>query len=195
MTIPDTINGLPVTSIRGGAFYNCTSLTSATIATSVTNIGDWAFDGTGLTSVTIGTNVTRIGNWAFAFCTGLTAIAVEALNSAYISVGGVLFNKSQRTLIQYPPGRPGTSYTIPNTVTHIGDAAFSGCTSLTNVTIGTNVTSIGFAAFHHCQSLTSITIPNSVTNIGDYAFCDCTSLRRVLFLSTPPHPRFGCIRR
>ena len=186
VTIPDTINGLPVTSIGGGAFYNCTSLTSVTIANSVTNIGDWAFDGTGLTSVTIGTNVTRIGDWAFAFCTGLTAITVEALNCAYISVDGVLFNKSQTTLIQYPPGQPGTSYTIPNSVTNIGDAAFSGCSILTSVVIPDSVTSIGEAAFSRCSSLTNVTIGASVTRIGDWAFAFCTGLRGVLFQGTPP---------
>jgi hypothetical protein len=52
----------------------------------------------------------------------------------------------------------------------IGDQAFSGCESMTNVTIGTNVTSIGYETFDDCISLKSIAIPNSVTNIGDYAF-------------------------
>ena len=84
------------------------------------------------------------------YCTSLTAITVDALNSAYSSVDGVLFNKSQTTLIQYPAGKAGTSYTIPNSVTSIGDSAFSGCTSLTSVTIATSVTSIGDEAFYDC---------------------------------------------
>ena len=67
---------------------------------------------------------------------------MDALNSVYSSVDGVLFNKSQTTLIQYPGGKAG-SYTIPNSVTSIGDYAFSGCTSLTSVTIPNSVTSIG----------------------------------------------------
>ena len=77
-----------------------------------------------------------------------------------------------------------TSVTIPNSVTSIGDYAFSDCTSLTNVTLGTNVTSIGANAFsgnkHNLgDPLPSITIPNSVTNIGDYAFSGCGSLTNV----------------
>ena len=124
VTIPDTINGLPVTSIGDNAFYYCTSLTSVTIPTSVTSIGDYAFYRcTSLTSVTIANSVTSIGNQAFADCTSLTAITVDTNNPAYSSVDGVLFNKSQTTLIQCPGGKAG-SYTIPDSVTSIGDYAF-----------------------------------------------------------------------
>lgn len=63
-----------------------------------------------------------------------------------------------------------TSVTIPNTVTSIGDLAFSTCLGLTNVTIPNSVTSIGAFAFAHCYNLVNFTIPNSVTTIGDFAF-------------------------
>jgi hypothetical protein len=145
--IPDTTNGLPVTSIGDGAFYECGGLTSVTIPNSVTSIGDFAFE----------------------FCTSLTAITVDGLNAFYSSVNGVLFNKSQTTLIQCPEGKAG-SYTIPNGVTSIGVYAFKSCISLTSVTIPNSVTSIGDDAFESCWSLNSVTIPNSVTSIGDHAF-------------------------
>jgi hypothetical protein len=57
---------------------------------------------------------------------------VDASNSVYSSVDGVLFNKSQTTLIQCPAGRAG-SYTIPSSVTNIGADAFSWCANLTAV--------------------------------------------------------------
>jgi len=156
-----------VTSIGSGAFQNCTSLTNVTIPTSVTSIRDYAFSG----------------------CTSLTAITVDVLNSVYSSVAGVLFNKSQTTLVEYPGGKAG-SYTIPNSVTSIGSGAFAYCTSLTSVTIGNSVTSIGSSAFYN-TSLTSITIGNSVTNIGSGAFASCTSLTGVYFQGIAPSLGFS----
>jgi hypothetical protein len=131
-----------------------------------------------LTNVTIGNSVTSIGFGAFFDCTRLTAITVDAFNSVYSSVAGVLFNKNQTTLIQYPSGKAG-SYTIPNSVTNIGDNAFWPDSGLTSVTIGNSVNSIGIRAFQSCTNLTSVTIPNSVASIGDEAFSDCTRLTTI----------------
>src|SRR5208337_504915 len=127
-----------------------------------------------LTNVTIPASVTSIGDYAFSGCTSLTGITVEALNSAYVGVDGVLFDKSRTTLIQYPVGQTGTSYTIPNSVTSIGDYAFGWCSNLTSITIPDSVTSLGDFAFPYCTSLSSITIPDSVTSIGGFAFQYCT---------------------
>ena len=68
------------------------------------------------------------------------------------------------------------SITIPNSVTSIGYEAFASCSSLTSITIPNSVTSIEGSAFEGCKSLTSITIPNSVTSIGGSAFEGCSSL-------------------
>ena len=64
-------------------------------------------------------------------------------------------------------------------VTSIGDHAFSGCSSLTQITIPEGVTSIGDHAFSDCLSLTQIAIPEGVTSIGDYAFAFCSSLKEI----------------
>jgi len=184
VTIPSTINGL-----------------------SVTSIGFWGFDGNNnLTSVTIPNSVTNIGYQAFVDCTNLTAIIVDTNNPAFSSVAGVLFDKSQATLVRHPAGITGsytipdntrsigdvafvdsilTSVTIPSSVTNIGYAAFWYCTRLASVTLGTNVTSIGGYAFAGysdaggCISLTNVAIPNSVTSIGENAFWNCWSLASV----------------
>ena len=176
-----------VISIGREAFDYCTSLTSVTIPNSVTSIGDNAFTScTSLTSVTIPNSVTSIGGNAFFGCTSLTSINVDSNNPNYSSVDGVLFNKDKTTLIQCPCRKQG-AYTIPNSLTSIGNQAFADCKSLTSVTIGNSVTSIGNQAFRGCSSLTSVTIGNSVTSIGDYAFYGCDKLVDVYcYATTPP---------
>ena len=72
-------------------------------------------------------------------------------------------------------GLTGT-LTIPNSVTSIGNSAFAGCTGLTTLTIPSSVTSIGGSAFLGCTGLTTLTIPSSVTSIGENAFGGCTGL-------------------
>ena len=74
-----------------------------------------------------------------------------------------------------------TSVTIGDGVTIIGKAAFSYCISLESITIPDSVTSIGEGAFYMCESLTSIVIPDSVTSIGEGAFAGCESLETVYY--------------
>jgi len=66
----------------------------------------------------------------------------------------VLFNKDKTTLICCPAGKTG-KYTIPGSVTSIGEGAFMGCRSLISVAIPNSVTSIGGEAFSGCSSLAS----------------------------------------
>ena len=81
---------------------------------------------------------------------------------------GVLFDKNQTTVIEYPMGRAG-NYAIPTWVTVIANDAFANAV-ITSVTIPIGMTSIGSSAFVSCSGLTSVTIPGSVTSIGDNAF-------------------------
>ncbi|GHU51845.1 hypothetical protein FACS1894200_12310 [Spirochaetia bacterium] len=197
LVIPAVINGLPVTAIGDRAFWDCRSLTTVTIPSSVTAIGESAFEicsnlttvtipssvtvigvyafvgCSSLTTVTIPPSVTDVGDGAFAVCSSLTTIIVDNRNHRYASMNGVLFEKDMQTIIAYPTGKNGSSYTIPSSVTTIGKGAFAGCSSLATVTIPSSVTTIEAYAFGDCSSLTTVTIPSSVTVIGDRAFKGC----------------------
>jgi hypothetical protein len=172
LTIPGS-----VTNIGYNAFQICTSLTNVTIPDSVVSIGSDAFGGAGLTSVSIPASVTNLGEFAF-FCPSLTAITVDSQNAFYSSVGGVVFDKSGFTLVEYPHGGVG-SYTIPAGVTNIGYGAFFGCVGLTSVTIPGSVISIEGAAFGYCFGLKDVAISNGLCNLLGNAFPDCTNLSRI----------------
>ena len=185
-TLLENINlGNGVTEIGDYVFESCRGLTSVTIPDSVTTIGDNAFrECTGLTNVTIPDSVEFLGSGVFSRCTSLTSITVDKNNENYSSRDGMLFNKDQTTLIQYPAGNQRDTYIIPDSVKSIGEYAFSGCTGLTSITIPDSVTSIGIDAFDGCTGLTSITIPDSVTNIGGAAFYGCKGLTDVYYSGT-----------
>jgi hypothetical protein len=148
VAIPTSIDGLPVTTIGINAFDGDNSITSITIPSGITNIEPGAF---------------------FA-CTSLAAITVSSQNSFYTISDGVLFDYALTTVIQYPPGRSGIYYTIPNGVRTIANGAFAYCHHLINVNIPKSVTNIGNEAFDQCGSLTGVLIPNGVTSIGGNAF-------------------------
>ena len=225
-----------VTNIGNNAFYGCNGMTSVTIPNSITSIGQNAFYScTGLTTMTIPNSVTSIGSEAFIGCGGLTSVVWNAKNCAdfasnktpfysnYNDVWGQYIGFDLRSQItsftlgdevEHIPANLCNgmvnlaSVTIPESVTIIGENAFSGCNNIKNVTLNSNavasknydssanlttifgtqvreyiigeaVTAIGIYAFYNSSSLQNITMPSSLISLGQSAFSYCTGLTSI----------------
>ena len=189
--------------ICDSAFSFCISLSEIVIPSSVTSIGDTAFYGCGsLSEIVIPSSVTSIGDGAFSSCSSLKYISIpksviglngnpftrwdsklECLSPNFVYEDDILFNKDKSRIISFR-NQNIKSYVIPSSVTSIGDRAFSGCSSLSEIVIPSSVTSIGEGAFSCCDSLSEIVIPSSVTSIGKYSFSCCDSLSEIVIPSS-----------
>ncbi len=155
-SIESVVIGNGVTSIGNFAFSSC-SMTQIDLPETLTSIGNSAFFMCSqLESVYIPASVTSIGTSPFWACRSLAGIFVASGNNAFCDVNGVLYNKAVTTLISYPSGKVGTTFTVPDTVTQIADYAMFDC-------------------FYASDRLYTVTIPGSVTTIGEYALADMSS--------------------
>ena len=161
--VPSSLKSVTITgggSIGGHAFWCCTSLTRITIGGSVTSIGSRAFyNCTSLTEV----HITDLAAWCEIEFSSYEANPLYYAKNLYLNGNLVTELKIPTEITEVKAysfaGFGGTSITIPNSVTSIGEYAFYSCTSLTSITIPDSVTSIGGSAFLGCSSLESITIP------------------------------------
>lgn len=176
-----------VKSIGNYAFNSCTSLTNVDLG-KVTSIGEHAFCYcTNLKSLTIPSTLTSIGVRAFALCDNLTNITVEENNPAYSSdEKGIIFNKSKTEIIMCSSGYTGSTYTIPNTVSKVGDYAFYHCENLETITIPSSVKSIGKYAFAYCENLAVINLSDGLNTISTSAFSD-TAIKNIVIPDSVTH--------
>ena len=172
ITIPES-----VLEIRPYAFGWCFFLKEITIPKSLIKIGDCAFIScTGLTSIEIPPHVQEIEHslhGVFEYCDKLCSIIVDKQNIYFDSrdnCNAIIETKSNKLIAGCK-----TSI-IPNSVSIIGENAFSLCRYLDNITIPGSVVEICSRAFNGCCSLTSIEIPDGVVSIGDNVFSGCTKL-------------------
>ena len=194
----------------GGAFSDCTALTSIEIPASVETIGNTAFsDCSSLATVTFekGSRLKTIGNNAYYRCTSLTSIEIPASvetieKKAFMhcsSLATVTFEKGSQLKTIAGDSYDGafsdctalTSIEIPASVETIEATAFKRCSQLATVTFekGSQLKTIGggyYSSYYHgafsdCSSLTSIEIPASVETIEATAFSDCSQLATVTF--------------
>lgn len=160
VTIPSGLKTIP-----DCMFQDCTSLTSVTIPDSVERIEYNAFRGcTSLATVSMGSGLTSYGNYAFSDCSALISFTVSEANEYFVTEDGILFNKDKTRLVKYPQAKPGTSYTIPDSVQSLGLEAILGCPNLETITFGANTRYIEMMYnFRSCSSLTAFIVPESNT--------------------------------
>lgn len=155
------------------AFYGCENLKNLQLKC-VNSIGKYAFMGCeSLTSVNIPTSVTYIGNCAFDI-DNLKTIHISDLAAWCKIYFENFYTYSEYSL--FLNGQEVKDLVIPESVTNLGDYTFAECNSLRTIVIPESVTNIGYATFFACKNLKSVTIPSSVTIIGDRAFTYCYSL-------------------
>ncbi|MDE7088888.1 MAG: leucine-rich repeat domain-containing protein, partial [Prevotella sp.] len=159
------------------AFNSCWNLREVTLPESLEYIDSWAFERcTSLETIHIPANVTTVMGGAFAQNDSMTSITCDEKNNNYVSVNGVLFTKDVKAIVAYPGGING-EYTVPATVSRIGDAAFYGAKGLTAVNILGTLDFIGFEGFAECELLTDVTINEGVDYIGYWAFRNCRGIK------------------
>jgi hypothetical protein len=189
VVIPDS-----VTEIKNGAFEGCTGLVKLTLPDSNVRIGGNAFaDCSSLNEIYIPKSFT---SWlraaSFVGCSGLTKITVESGNSKYDSrneCNAIIDTELNRLIL-------GCCNTvIPDSVTEIGDQAFSSCHGLKSIFIPETVETIGAGVFE-LTPITQIEIPDSVKELGSGAFHSCAELKKVAFsskiLSIADNTFYGC---
>ncbi|MCL1904275.1 MAG: leucine-rich repeat protein [Oscillospiraceae bacterium] len=174
--IPTQIDGFPITDLNNLDFDFNNKIETLTIPEGITSIRYlYLFYCENFTTLNLPASITNIEYFNFSECSNFTAVIVDSGNADFSSQDGVLYNKDKTQILLHPCNKAYTSFVIPNSVTSIGDYAFSGCSNLTSITIPTGVTKIGAAAFENCGGLTSVEIPN-VTELGSHAFSGCNGL-------------------
>lgn len=171
MTISSTVK-----KIHDYAFYDSYGIKKI-IMTGVETIGDYAFNPSSeLKDISIPSTVTKIGNMAFdrSKCPTIT---VDGSNTKYRMTSDMLEDIEDKKIVWAT--KNATSYNIPDHIEKIGNNAFYGCTSLTSVTLGasSNLKTIGDEAFSGCSALTTLgNIPPGLSSIGKSAFMNCEKL-------------------
>ncbi len=151
------------------------SITEVVVEEGITKISDTAFCyAENLVTVSIPSTLTYISGWAFYVNYALEEINVAEANTAYKSIDGILFTEDEKTLVAYPANKACEEYTIPASVTTIGEMAFTQCVAVDKVIVPDTVTTLAKFAFEYSQ-IKKVEIGNGVT---EYSF-ECFAYSRI----------------
>ena len=161
ITLPESM-----TFIEGGAFQNCSALSSILVPQNVTYLGASAFSGcTSLTSATLPQAITRISSGLFENCSSLTTVQAS---SALTSIGSRAFAETSAL----------SSFTFPQTLTAVGAESFTG-SGIVTANLPQSVTYLGAGAFADCTKLVYAQVPAAIQAIRERTFRNCTELKNV----------------
>ncbi|MGN0468229.1 MAG: leucine-rich repeat protein [Acutalibacteraceae bacterium] len=166
--------GPNVETIGNGAFEKCVSLEKLELPASLKEIGCSAFSGVGFDSITIPKSVESVRENAFSSYYDEQSGKTYGIKEITLEQGfkNISYGMFENSLIE--------SIVVPDSVTSIGNYAFTNCAELTSVTLPQTITQIGENAFANCEKLSNINIPDSVTRIDEDAFANCKRLDNVV---------------
>lgn len=155
-----------MTFIEGGAFQNCSAISSILVPQNVTYLGASAFSGcTSLTSATLPQAITRISSGLFENCSSLTTVQAS---SALTSIGSRAFAETSAL----------SSFTFPQTLTAVGAESFTG-SGIVTANLPQSVTYLGAGAFADCTKLVYAQVPAAIQAVRERTFRNCTELKNV----------------
>lgn len=161
VTIPDS-----VTFIEGGAFQNCSALQTVTVPQNVSYLGASVFSGcTSLSSATLPQGITKIASGLFENCSALSNVQVS---NSLTAIGSRAFAGTSAL----------SAFPFSQTLTSIGAESFSG-SGITCANLPQSVAYLGAGAFSGCTALTTAQIPAAIEAIRDRTFRNCTELKNI----------------
>jgi hypothetical protein len=188
LIIPDTLSGLPVTSIQLPAFLSSPGLKSVVVGNHVTNIGSLVFSGqASLTNILLPNGLRSVGDSAFSGCASLSSIQLPATlktlgiepflgctslksiqvapgNPFFASIDGILYDASTNTIYRYPPARTNQAFSVPPSVTRLAGNAFNGAARLQTISLPPSVGDIDENVFANLPGLAALYVDPASTN-------------------------------